>query len=244
VDPDSVGDQVVMVDPLDRWHLARHPFPSIPEPGGFSPISPDSLEFVAKQRKKSPSARLFVALELPDDVREGLAAWQRAELEPIPVLRPVAPAALHVTLAFLGHLPERQIDRIADLLGEVDRPAPRLRLVPDPVGRPPGRPRLFAIEADSPDTVELQAEVAARLVEAGLYEPEDRDFWPHVTVARTRRERRGSNKPAKVAVRPRALPDALKHPFDAVRVRLYRSHLRPQGAEYEPLSSTDLKVST
>jgi RNA 2',3'-cyclic 3'-phosphodiesterase len=198
---------------------------------------------VAKPRKQSPGARLFVALELPADVRDGIAAWQRAEIEPIPVLRPVAPGALHVTLAFLGHQPERLIERIAGVLDAVDAPAPELRLLPDPVGRPPGRPRLFAIEAASSGAVELQAEVAGRLEAAGLYEPERRGFWPHVTVARTLRERRGSKKPAKVTVRPRGLPAALERPFASVRIRLYRSHLRPQGAEYEALSSTDLKVS-
>ena len=202
---------------------------------------------MAKKRPKkggSPSARLFVALELPDEVRQGLAAWQRTELEPIPVLRPVAPEALHVTLAFLGHLPEREIKRIAAILDGIDRPAPELRFLPDPVGRPQGRPRLFAIEAESPGAVELQAEVSDGLERARLYEPEERDFWPHVTIARTRRERRGSNKPAKVAVRPRALPEKLERPFASVRIRLYRSHLRSQGAQYEPLSSIDLKVSS
>jgi 2'-5' RNA ligase len=199
---------------------------------------------VAKQRQKSPRARLFVALELPDDVRKGLTAWQRTELEPIPVLRPVAPEALHVTLAFLGNRPERDIQRIGSILDEIDRPAPELRFLPDPVGRPQGRPRLFAIEAESPGAVELQAEVSDALEQARLYEPEKRDFWPHVTVARTRRERSGSNKPAKVDVRPRALPEELERPFASVRIRLYRSHLRPQGAQYEPLSSIDLKVSS
>jgi RNA 2',3'-cyclic 3'-phosphodiesterase len=199
---------------------------------------------VAKQRRQSPRARLFVALELPDAVRDGLAAWQRAELEPIPVLRPVAPEALHITLVFLGHHPERRIGRIAGLLDKIAAAAPELRLLPDPVGRPPGRPRLFAIEAESPGAVKLQAEVSRRLESAGLHEPDDRDFWPHVTVARTRRERRGSNRPAKVTVRPRRLPEELEQPFDSVRIRLYRSHLRPQGAEYEALSSTDLKVSS
>lgn len=199
---------------------------------------------MAKQRKKSPRARLFVALELPDAVREGLAAWQLAELEPIPVLRPVAPEALHVTLAFLGYRPEREIERVAGLLDGIDRPAPELRFLPEPAARPPGRPRVFAIEAESEGAVALQAAVSDALSSARLYEPEKRDFWPHVSVARTRRERRGSNKPAKVAVRPRALPSELTRPFFSRRMRLYRSNLRPQGAEYESLSSTDLKVST
>jgi RNA 2',3'-cyclic 3'-phosphodiesterase len=201
---------------------------------------------VAKQRLKSPRARLFVALDLPGEVRDGLTAWQRRELEPIPVLRPIAPEALHVTLAFLGYLPEKQIDRIAAILDEVGEgtPAPELRFLPEPAARPPGsRPRLFAIEAESEGTIALQAEVSGRLERARLYEPEKRDFWPHVTVARTRRERRGSKNTARVDVRPRALPEGLCEPFRSVRLTNYRSILRPQGAEYVPLSSTDLKVS-
>jgi 2'-5' RNA ligase len=38
---------------------------------------------VAKERLKSPRARLFVALDLPDRVREGLAEWQRTSLSEI-----------------------------------------------------------------------------------------------------------------------------------------------------------------
>ena len=122
---------------------------------------------MAKKRLKSPRARLFVALDLPDEVRDGLAAWQRAELEPIPVLRPVAPEALHVTLAFLGHLPEKSIERIGAILDAVEAPAPELRFLPDPAPRPLGRPRLFAIEAESEGTVALQAEVSGALEAAG-----------------------------------------------------------------------------
>ena len=208
-------------------------------------LRPLASPAVAKQRQKSPRARLFVALELPEEIRSGLAAWQARELEPIPVLRPVAPEALHVTLAFLGHTPEKAIDRIAAILDEVAAPAPELRFLPDPVGKPPGsRPRIFAVEAESDGATALQAEVSDALEAARLYEPEKRDFWPHVTVARARRERRGSKKTARVDVRPRALPEELLQPFSAVRVRLYRSNLRPQGAEYVALSSTDLKVST
>jgi len=198
---------------------------------------------LAKQRLKSPRARLFVALDLPEEIREGLAAWQGRELEPIPVLRPVVPEALHVTLAFLAYLPEREIKRIAAVLDEIEAPAPQMRFLPDPVARPPGRPRLFAIEAQSAGAIRLQSEVSDTLEAARLYEPDKRDFWPHVTVARTRRERRGSKKPARVDVRPRALSEDLLQPFNCVRLRLYRSILRPQGAEYVPLSSTDLKVS-
>ena len=195
---------------------------------------------MAKERLKSPRARLFIALDLPGDVLKGLAAWQREALTD-EALRPSRPETLHVTLAFLGYHPERSMDRIAEVAtGLEGATAPRVRLAADPVPRPRGRPRLFAIEADSSDAVALQAELERRLVEARLYEPEKRPFWPHLTVARVRPERRGSKRPAPVESAPKPLPETLLEPFSGVRITLYRSHLRPTGAEYESVAKMDL----
>lgn len=206
---------------------------------------------MAKERLKSPRARLFVALDLPQAVRDGLAAWQRDELS-VDELRPAAPETLHVTLAFLGYQRERDIEAIAAAATAIDLAAPELRLLPDPVARPPrGRPRLFAIEAESPGAIELQAEVEAGLVEARFHEPEKRDFWPHLTVARVRPERRPrgaegkkgrrrGGRPMRVSEPPGPLPDALLQPFRAVRVSLYRSLLRPSGAEYVSMAHVEL----
>jgi RNA 2',3'-cyclic 3'-phosphodiesterase len=196
---------------------------------------------VAKERLKSPRARLFVALDLPDDVQEGLVAWQERELTD-PALRPVKPESLHMTLVFLGYHPEKQIERIAEAALAVDLPAPRIELEPEPIGVPRGkRPRLFALDAPSEAAVELQSQVERRLVEERFYEPEKRPFWPHLTVARVRPEKRGSRKPALVESTLGRLPEQLFRPFSAVRLTLYRSHLRPQGAEYIPMAVKDLK---
>ena len=207
---------------------------------------------MAKQRLKSPRARLFVALDLPADVRDGLSAWQRDELN-VDELRPAAPETLHITLAFLGYRRERDIEPIAAAATGIDVEAPEVRLLLDPVARPErGRPRLFAIEAESPGAIELQAEVEASLAGAGFYEPEKRDFWPHLTVARVRPERRPPEsegkkgkrrrrgKPMRVTQPPGPLPDALLQPFRAVRVSLYRSLLRPSGAEYVSMAHVEL----
>jgi RNA 2',3'-cyclic 3'-phosphodiesterase len=196
---------------------------------------------VAKERLKSPRARLFVALDLPDEVREGIVAWQGRELAD-PALRPVRPESLHMTLVFLGYHPEKAIERIAEA-ALVDAPAPETRLEREPVGVPRGkRPRLFALDAPSEGAVELQSEVERRLVEERFYEPEKRPFWPHLTVARVKPERRGSRKPALVERTPGPLPEQVfLRPVPLVRLTLYRSHLRPQGAEYIPLAVKDLK---
>jgi RNA 2',3'-cyclic 3'-phosphodiesterase len=192
-----------------------------------------------KERLKSPRARLFVALDLPDSVRMGIVEWGLTALRD-PALRPVAAESLHVTLAFLGYMPEKRIDALGEIVSGLETPAPVMELS-DPVPRPArGRPRLFALPVDSSGTVALQAGLQEKLVEMGLYEPEKRPFWPHVTLARVRRAERGSNRPATVSQPPGPLPDALLHPFGGVRVTLYRSQLQPQGAQYTPLAQVEL----
>ncbi|HEX9966922.1 MAG TPA: RNA 2',3'-cyclic phosphodiesterase, partial [Solirubrobacterales bacterium] len=194
---------------------------------------------MAKERLKSPRAKLFVALDLPDRVKEGIAAWGERELEDS-ALRRVAPQSLHVTLAFLGWRPEKEIPRLAEVVDENHAPAPAIELG-QPVQRPErGRPRLFALPVESGAAVALQAGLEERLVAAGLYEPEKRPFWPHVTVARVKREERGSKRPARVSQLPGALSEELLRPFDAVRITLYRSELQPRGAQYTPLAQVEL----
>ena len=194
---------------------------------------------VAKERLKGPRARLFVALDLPEETREGLVAWGERELMD-PALRPVAPASLHITLAFLGHRPEEEIEAIAATVRESAAPAPWVELR-DPEQRPPrGRARLYALPAISPGAEALQAGLRQRLVEGGFYEAEKRSFWPHVTVARVRSEARGSRRPAAVSKPPGPIPEELSRPRLAVRMALYRSVLLPSGAQYVPLAQVEL----
>ena len=80
----------------------------------------------------------------------------------------------------------------------------------------------------------LQAAVAEALAAAGMFEPERRPFWPHVTLARVKRD--CWRAPPLDGTEP---PPA--EPFEASEVTLYRSTLRPQGALYEPLARTTLK---
>ncbi len=203
---------------------------------------------MAKERLKSPRARLFVALDLPERVRAAITAWQAVALAD-PALRAVREPALHITLCFLGYLPERRIDAVAAIIGEACGVAVPMRLEPEPRPLPPrGRARLYALSAPSEGAVELQGRLSAALADARLYEPEKRAFWSHVTVARVRTERlkdaagrRRKGRPMAVEAAPGSLPEAALEPFEAVRLTLYRSNLRSYGAEYMPLASNDLK---
>ncbi len=200
---------------------------------------PLALTGMAKERLKSPRARLFVALDLPEALREAIAGWGRQELAD-PALRAVPCESLHVTLAFLGYLPEKEIGRLGGIVEGLEGPAPTIELG-DPVARPSSRqPRLFALPADSPGAMTLQAELARRLVAARLYKPEKRPFWPHVTVARVKSEGQRARRPRRVEKAPGGLPRDLLHSTSCVRVTLYRSEIQPQGARYTPLAQVEL----
>ncbi len=205
------------------------------------------MRLVAEERPKTPTARLFTALDLPDHIADGLWMWSQVECADA-ALRRVHPESLHMTLCFLGWVEEA---RIGDAVGAVEALRPRpveLRLEAEPVGIKGRRPGLFALDAPSPDAEAVQAELSELLVGAGLYEPEKRPFWPHVTVARVRSEpagagsggRRRRRRPRVVERAPGELPEAFLEPFGAVRVALYRSHLRSSGARYERLSALQL----
>lgn len=183
--------------------------------------------------------RVFIALDLPEPVRAGLAAWGKEELVD-PALRPVRPESLHVTLVFLGDREPAEIEEIAALVRRSGAPAPLMKLE-DPISLPRGRrASLFALPAPSAAVSGLRKGLVDRLVTGGLHERERRDFWPHVTVARVRPEGRGSRRPAAVMRRPGDLPERLKHVFGSVRLTFYRSELQSGGSRYVPLAQVEL----
>jgi 2'-5' RNA ligase len=185
-------------------------------------------------RPGSPRARLFLALEPAEPDRAALATWRDELIAGRADLRPVPAESLHLTLVFLGYRPEKEIERIAACaFSAIGRPvAPELEpLEVKPL--PPRRPRLFALDlADRGERANrIQAVASDALAAERFYTPEKRTWWPHVTLARVKRDARAEPLPADPP------PGG---PLTADRVTLYRSLLRPQGAVYEPLARLDL----
>jgi 2'-5' RNA ligase len=169
-----------------------------------------------------------VALDLPEDERGRLADWRDAAVAGRSDLRPVAPASLHLTLVFLGYRPEKEVPAIGEAVtGAATGLEPALLRPVEVVGVPPRRPRLFALdlEDDGGRASAVQAAVSDALEAARFYRPEKRPFWPHLTLARVKRDARA----APLEVEPPA------GAFEAREVTLYQSLLSPRGARYEPL---------
>jgi len=206
---------------------------------------------------KSPRVRLFVALNLPDQFLDGFVSWQEGAFEDRRDLRLLSRYSLHITLVFLGYQAEKDVEKIAEL-SFAEPSSPFGLRAEDIVEVPPRRPRLYAVGMEDNDGAlgKFQAGIAERLAKAGLYEPEKRPFWPHLTVARFKqtekhrtaggprgrpgRQSGGSSEPAGPLPE---FPDELREPFQANRLTLYKSTLKPQGAEYEPLAKMDLDAA-
>ena len=176
--------------------------------------------------------RLFVALDLPEAARAALAAF-RAETADPAVWRPVPDEALHLTLAFLGHRPEADVEAVAAVLHDAPTTAPRLTLG-RALGLPLKRPRvLTAAIVDHDGTLaELQERVSLGLAARGLYEPEERAVRPHATVARLRPDARAAGA---------KMPGPAPVTFYGEALTLYRSQLRREGARCEPLVRVPLR---
>lgn len=126
--------------------------------------------------------RLFVAIDLPEDVRAQVAALCVG----VPAARWVAPENLHLTLRFIGEVDEGRLHDIDEALSAVHATAFDVAL--EGVGCfPPRRaPKVLWVGvAKNGALVHLRDKVESALVRIGL-EPEGRKYAPHVTLARLR----------------------------------------------------------
>jgi RNA 2',3'-cyclic 3'-phosphodiesterase len=214
---------------------------------------------------KSSTARLFVAVDPPEDVRRELAGWARSalragdgQIRKKASLRVLDPELLHVTLCFLGNRPMGELDSLGAQLAACGKPAGELS-VGAPLWLPVRHPRALAVELhdDRGRLVRLQAEVVAALEQVSGWQPNgggrtgERDakgrrrFHPHITVARLRRgatdrrsiPRSGHTAESSIGQHERVLPPTPSLSFVPRELVLYRSWLSPEGASYEAIAS-------
>lgn len=171
--------------------------------------------------------RTFVALALPEEVRFDLMLLQSG----LPLPRPVPQENLHLTLVFLGELPEPMVADLDLALGRIRAPAFEVALAGlDAFGGQ--KPRVVYVGTNAnPALVHLQAKVSAAARAAGA-EIEARRFVPHVTLARLRP---GEFEPR--LGHALALRGGYAAPrFRAEDFRLFRSWLGAGGSTYQELA--------
>jgi 2'-5' RNA ligase len=169
--------------------------------------------------------RLFVALPLPEDIADDLAAMQ----EGIPDATWVPSENMHMTLAFIGEVDGGLQHDITEALATIDGPVFDLEVAGVDhfvEGRTPKV--LFAAIPPTEALLRLQERISAVLRGEGV-KLDRRKFRPHVTLARFgRRAEMGHHIAQFVA------GNNLRRfgPFEVDCFRLYASQMRPDGAVY------------
>jgi 2'-5' RNA ligase len=165
--------------------------------------------------------RLFVAIDLPEEVKNGIADIGKD----LPGARRVPTEQLHLTLRFIGDVDDETCTAVRKALAGVKGESFPLTL--RGVGHfPPGKhPRVLWVGlTESAPLLELQQGVEQALVGAGI-PPDERKFSPHLTLARLK-----ETPPAKVAVLEERFKDFGAPPFVVTEFYLYSSVLTRSGA--------------
>jgi RNA 2',3'-cyclic 3'-phosphodiesterase len=184
--------------------------------------------------------RLFLAIELPQDVKDHLASVQAALGPHIGSASTTRDAAMHLTLKFLGESDPSKLDAIQESLaavasGAVELSAAHAECFPDR-----GAVRIIAAGFGG-DVKRLKAvhnAVEQRCLYLG-FRREDRPYRAHVTLVRAR--------PVLPPATRRAVSDltAAQWPgptFTAGAFALFQSRLTPQGSQYTKLHEFPLNV--
>ena len=170
---------------------------------------------------------MFIAIDLPPSL-----AGDLSNLNPhLPNLRWLPASALHLTLSFLGNVPDETGERLVQALAQITSPIFPLVLKGLGSFESHRRPSVVwaGLETCPPELSNLQRHVQTAAQAAGL-QPEAKRFHPHITLGRCR------NLPTSTL--QSFLRNHAEEEFGSFEVTvftLYHSILHPGGAEHLPI---------
>jgi RNA 2',3'-cyclic 3'-phosphodiesterase len=185
--------------------------------------------------------RLFIAIEIPGEIGNALAAFLKELQKTAPKAKWVRPENLHLTLKFLGETDEAMLGQIEGSLKTIRSPEPvvlefrGLGLFPNEK-----RPRVFWLGMEASANLWRLASDIDRSVQQLGFPLEQRPFTPHLTLARF-------NPPGLPPNLGSAVKQYAAHGFGsstAHRFHLIQSELKATRAEYTTLVSFPFTTET
>lgn len=187
------------------------------------------------------SIRAFIALTLPSQVAETLAAVSQELAPRVPdgAVKWVEPERIHLTLRFLGNTPVDRLDALGSALEAVAGIHNPFSLSLDRLGCFPNerRPRVIWVGLDGQvDALRRLKEDLDEALSPLGWEPEDKRFRAHLTLGRVKRQHREIELPWGTPVVPAA--------WQVGGLHLIESQLRPAGPLYTIRHSGHLAGAT
>ncbi len=176
--------------------------------------------------------RSFVAVDLPESFIPGISELQEGlGMEGVKL---VEPSLVHVTLKFLGEIPEKTVARVGEALRAVDCPRFEAQVKGVGVFPSPRRIRVVWLGVEGREFQRLHREVE-RVLTPFNFKKDNRGFQAHATLARVKYPN------PKLAVKIKGLEGVNLGSFQVENFHLKKSTLTPQGPIYENLKTIPLK---
>jgi 2'-5' RNA ligase len=183
-------------------------------------------------RPEAKPLRLFVAVDVSDEAKAVVATAAERFRDRIPGARWTHPDGWHVTVKFLGSTWPRLLDEVTSAVAAAAAAAEPFDSAMTVLGAfaSPRRARVIWAGMEDPDgrLAAIARDLDARLED--WFVPEKRELTPHLTLARLRTPRDLAEFTPDLAG-----TSVASEPFRIEELVLYRSHLSPAGAHYEPL---------
>ena len=188
--------------------------------------------------------RSFVAIELPEEVRKGLARLRdELERDEHRFVKWVDPGGMHLTLKFLGNIPSKRVTEVTGAMEEATHGISPFHLEISGLGAFPGlkQVRVFwvGIGGEVDKLSKLQQSIDAALAALG-FAKEERPFVPHLTLARIRQGASPSERRSFGELVDSTIFEE-KYPVEVEAVNLMKSQLTPVGAVYTRLAVVRLR---
>lgn len=186
--------------------------------------------------------RTFVAIELDATFLQALATIQTS-LQQGHAGRWVRPEGIHLTLKFLGDVPEDKLQDIYRAIGQCCASFAPFMLTLGSLGCFPNlrRPRVVwvGVSDQGGQLAALQQAVERELGRLG-YRPEERAFTPHLTLARVREDAKREEVDALAKLVSEAQAHAITETDGTIVMRVdgvsvMKSDLQPSGAVYSEM---------
>lgn len=182
--------------------------------------------------------RLFVAIELAAPVRSILRKAQDVLRRRCSEVRWVPPEQLHLTLKFLGEVPDARVKGVTDAMAHAAAGTRPFEIRVDKVGCFPPRGPVRIVQAGAEDNsgaLVVCVELLEEHMERVRFPREQRPFRPHITLGRLR-EDRSADRVRSVA---EAYPLAAVSQF-VTSVTMMSSILSPRGSTYSAIATAEL----
>ena len=188
--------------------------------------------------------RSFIAIELPDELKVGLAQLEaQLKLGKPSAVKWVDPSSIHLTLKFLGNIAVDRISAITRAMKEATRELSPFQLKVTGLGGFPNLKRVqvawVGIGGEVDKLGQLQQRIESSLAPLG-FTAESRRFTPHLTLARLR-DRASADERQRFGQLIASTKFEAVYTIKVDSLNLMRSQLTREGAIYSRLSSVGLR---